>query len=685
MVVRNELETATRVDAVRGAIRHRRHPAPGYGALTRLAQETLGVSAAFVTLLDDARQHFVAGAGLPSRLLEEGMPAPGTLCHRVLLSGEPLLIDDTAQDPTTRHLVPRSGLAVRAYAGYPLRTTDGFVLGSFCAADTKPRRWTPEDRRLLARLAEATAAELELRAELSYREDLARPHDQSLEHEGMLATAPEILASITDAFLALDRDWRFTWVNPAARSLLGGDGALIGRLAWAELPLALTTTLLPQLERAIESGRPYMQDDPIAIGARWFAVRAFPARHGISVFLRDETARVEGEAAVRQRDERLRQAQKMEAIGLLTGGVAHDFNNVLTVIQANADVLIDTAQADGAPSVELVEIQRATERAARLTRQLLAFSRKQVLQPRTIDPNAIVGALLPMLRRLIPPAIRIETELGHELPSIHCDPGQLEQVLLNLAVNGRDAIARSGTLSLTTGVRVLPEPLFTSHAALAAGRWVTLTVADTGEGIPVDLLPRVFEPFFTTKPNGTGLGLATVYGIVQQSGGAITVESTPGVGTSFTVWFTPREVAHEPVAAPAREVARGRGSILLVDDEPAVRSVLERSLVALGYNVLARADGAEAVALAGSPDVAIDLLVTDIAMPGMDGIDVLHAVRLLRPALPALLLSGFTDSEAAHEAVEHGDADFLAKPFSLGQLAEAVRAALAPRRGAALR
>ncbi len=681
MMVRNALDTATRVDVVRRALRFRRFPSPGFAALTQLAQAQLGVRTVVVTLLDEAHQHFAAGVGLPQRLMEEGMPADRTFCHRVLQTGRPLVIDDTGA-VADRASAPsgRPAVLVRAYAGFPIVTSDGFVLGAFCAAHDTPRSWTDADRALLEQLATATAAELEVRAELAIREDDARAHDPSLVHEGMLTTAPAILESITDAFIALDREWRFTWVNPAARELLGsGSGSLVGRLAWAELPTPLVETLLPHLECAIESGRPYVQDDPVAIGTRFFTLRAYPARHGLSVFLRDVTARLEGEAALRQRDERLRQAQKMEAIGLLTGGVAHDFNNILTVIQANADALVADAEDGGVPGEALLEIQQAAERAAGLTRQLLAFSRKQVLQPRVLDPNASIAALLPMLRRLIAPSVRIETDLGHDLSSIRCDPGQLEQVLLNLAVNARDAMPSGGTLRLRTEMRRIEEGMITPHATISAGQWVTLAVSDTGRGIPAESLGRIFEPFFTTKTTGTGLGLATVYGIVEQSGAAITVESEVGAGTEFTLWFPPvAEPTVHPAARRRRTQPTGRGTVLLVDDEPAVRGVVARILGSLGYTVVAKPDGEAALEALSDPAFHVDLLLSDVAMPGLDGAEVVRVARALRPGLRCLLMSGYAESAQAHEHLARGEVRFIPKPFTLEQLGDAVRGAFDP-------
>ncbi len=373
-------------------------------------------------------------------------------------------------------------------------------------------------------------------------------------------------------------------------------------------------------------------------------------------------------------EEQLRHSQKMEAVGQLAGGVAHDFNNLLTVIQSFADGLAEQISEGDPRRADVEEIRKAALRATTLTGQLLAFSRKQVLQPRPISLTAVARALEPMVRRLIGEHIAVRFELAEGLPLVHADPGQIEQVIVNLAVNARDAMARGGTLTVRTYLAEDGSP--------------RLTVRDTGHGMDEATRQRIFEPFFTTKERGrgTGLGLATVYGIVQQSGGSIEVESAPGQGTSFELRLPLATTAAAPVCerVPDSRVRPGMGRILLVEDEDAVRSATRRMLERAGYTVSEARDAREALALAGAH--AFDMLVTDVVMPGQSGPE-LHA-RLLsrqggRKAIPVLFLSGYTNDSALRGGQLPPGARFLNKPFARATLLEQVREALDEARGAA--
>jgi PAS domain S-box-containing protein len=361
-------------------------------------------------------------------------------------------------------------------------------------------------------------------------------------------------------------------------------------------------------------------------------------------------------------------AQKMEAVGRLAGGVAHDFNNILTVITGYTAMLIEETPPESSQREPLVEVHRMAERAAALTQQLLAFSRRQVLRPRPIALNAILADMNRMLRRILGEDIELSVVAPSDLGTVVADPGQVEQVLVNLAVNARDAMPGGGRLRIETANVVVEEGEAARRLGLEHGRYVALTVSDTGDGIPADARDKIFEPFFTTKGQGkgTGLGLATVYGIVTQSGGAIEVESEPGRGATFRI-FLPR--VNAPVA-PAEETPastwRGREAILLVEDEDAVRAVVRQILERAGYTIAEAANGQQALGLLESGAIA-DLLLTDLAMPGMDGRTLAARARSLRPDLRVLVATGYATSQV------EGEPWLIHKPFNPDELLSKVR------------
>ena len=360
-------------------------------------------------------------------------------------------------------------------------------------------------------------------------------------------------------------------------------------------------------------------------------------------------------------EEQLRQSLKMEAVGRLAGGVAHDFNNLLTVIFGYAAMLRD-CQADDEAASNLEEIEKAAARAAALTNKLLAFSRKQVLQPRLIDLNWVVVGMRELLRRLIGEGILMDTVLGSGLGRIKADPNQVEQVIMNLAVNARDAMPTGGRLTIQTRRADLSAPL----QSLQPGAYVLLTVADSGRGMDEKTAARVFEPFFTTKElgRGTGLGLSMVYGIVEQSGGLIRVESAPDEGATFYVYLPVCEAADDPDSrTPAeRHGNRAQGTILVVEDEPPLRRLVASVLAAAGHQVLEAVNGYEAIALAEGHE-QIDLLLTDVIMPGITGPDVVARLRSHRPELAVLYMSGYDNELIDQKALER-TASFLPKPFT---------------------
>jgi PAS domain S-box-containing protein len=413
---------------------------------------------------------------------------------------------------------------------------------------------------------------------------------------------------------------------------------------------------------------------PVEVSTRTIEFDGRLAVLGVARNVTERQRAAEEKALLQQQ---LQQAMKMEAVGRLAGGVAHDFNNLLTAILGNLSLAQEHPEA--APEL-LADAQGAAERAARLTQQLLAFSRKQIIAPRVLDLNALVTEVGRMLGRLVGEEVRLVTSLAEELWLVKVDAGQLEQVLVNLAVNARDAMPGGGTLTLATSNVVLDATASARHPQARPGPFVRLTVSDTGCGMTDEVRARLFEPFFTTKAvgAGTGLGLATIYGAVRQSNGLIEVHSKPGKGTTFEILLPRAEGA--PAAAveapPARGVPTGHETVLLVEDEEVVRRLGARILEQLGYRVLVAGDGEAALALVGVHPVRIDLLFTDVVMPGMNGRALAERIVRLHPEAKVLFTSGHTDDAIVRHGVLEEGVAFIGKPYSPAELATKLREVL---------
>ena len=379
-------------------------------------------------------------------------------------------------------------------------------------------------------------------------------------------------------------------------------------------------------------------------------------------------------------EEQFRQAQKMESIGRLAGGVAHDFNNLLTIILGYSDVLLQDSVLDEGTRDSLQEIKRAGERAASLTRQLLAFSRKQVLEPAMLDVNLAVGDCEKILRRLLGADVELVTLLSPDLDQVKADAGQLEQVLLNLAINARDAMPQGGKLTIETSATELDETYVRQHPGVKPGRHVVLTVSDTGCGMDDHTKAHIFEPFFTTKQKGkgTGLGLAMVFGFIKQSGGHVAVASEPGKGSTFKIFLPAADGPPAETAATMTDAnaVSGPETILLVEDETGVRTLAQLILKNCGYTVLAAARGDEALTLAQAHPGPIHLLISDVVMPGMGGRELADKMAAVRPGLKTLFMSGYTDDTIVRHGIQASETAFLHKPFTVDGLPLKVRKVL---------
>ena len=401
-----------------------------------------------------------------------------------------------------------------------------------------------------------------------------------------------------------------------------------------------------------------------------------PTRSFLAVSLHDISARRRTEEALRLTEARLVQAQKMESVGRLAGGIAHDFNNLLTAIIGYSDLVHQELDPEHASRRDIEEILRAAERASGLTRQLLAFSRRQVLQPERVDLNSIVSDIDRMLRRLIGEDIELVTQLHGELAPIVADPGQIEQVIVNLVVNARDALPRGGRIELETSNLDYSVPVRVESGMLAAGRYVALSVSDTGTGMDEQTRAQIFEPFFTTRAasGGTGLGLASAYGIISQSRGQIDVVSRLGEGSTFTIYLpVARETLAEAEAPEVEQANRGRETVLLVEDSGTVRLLVERMLSRRGYTVLAAESATAALRHCSRHEGSIDLLLTDVVLPRMAGPEVARQARQIRPGIRVLYMSGFTDETLTQHGLSSLEPDLLSKPFSSATLLKRVR------------
>jgi PAS domain S-box-containing protein len=477
-----------------------------------------------------------------------------------------------------------------------------------------------------------------------------------------------------------DPDGRILLANPALARILGYDAPeqLVGRNLADEV-------YWDQTQRAALIARHEHLADGVGVEVQW------KRKDGSPIWV-DLHARPVTDAAGRtlyfegfaydltgrkQLEDQFRQAQKMEAVGRLAGGVAHDFNNLLTVIASCTDFILEDPELVAEHRSDLTEVKKATDRATSLTRQLLAFGRTQVLRPSTICLNDRLADLLPMLKRLFEATIEIRIETSPDLWAVRADPGQIEQVLLNLALNARDAMPDGGILTFATencvvaAERAGPGQEYT----MKPGDYVLLKVRDTGVGMDEDTQRRIFEPFFTTKEvgKGTGLGLSTAYGIVKQSGGYIKVRSAPGSGAEFQIYLPRAAAAPDKITPPQRRHdAPARGTVLVVEDEPAVRQALQRILTGHGYTVVAAANGAEALELFIARKNEIDLLVTDIVMPAMDGRELARQCLALRDTLKVIYLSGYTrDSLLSQQTFEEGT-EYIEKPFTRDAILERI-------------
>jgi signal transduction histidine kinase/CheY-like chemotaxis protein len=465
-------------------------------------------------------------------------------------------------------------------------------------------------------------------------------------------------------------DFRYLEVNPAFSRQTGLPvERLVGRTAKETIPL-LEDYWIETFGRVARTGVPERIENRVEALGKQFEIHAWRADGNRFALASSDVT------LLRKTEERLRVAQRMESVGRLAGGIAHDFNNLLAIIINCADLAMEDVNEPSALPSSLAEIRKAGDRAAALTKQLLAFSRKQLLQPQVLDLNEIIRGMECMLRRLLGEDISLAVELAEDLGKVLADPGQVEQVLMNLAVNARDAMPDGGKLTIATANLACGDPCAALQLETDPGPWVKMSVTDTGCGMDDHTLARLFDPFFTTKElgKGTGLGLATTHGIVQQSGGTIQVHSELGKGTTFTVLFPRESASVETVTSKAAGTTRPSAgkTVLVVEDEEALRSMVERVLGRAGYTVLTAANGDEALRIFAQQQAAVHLVLTDVVMPGMNGKELADRLLQFRPEVRILYMTGYTDHAILRRGVLDPGTHLIRKPFDGAQLTQMV-------------
>lgn len=491
----------------------------------------------------------------------------------------------------------------------------------------------------------------------------------------------------------IDRQWRYVYVNEA---VLGHAQRtreeLIGRTMMECFPGIDQTPMFAQLRRCMNERVhcKMLNEFDFPDGSKgWFELSMVPVQEGACVLSIDVTQTRRVEAQLAKITEQLRHAQKMEAVGRLAGGVAHDFNNLLTVVMSYADLVLSELRPESSMAADITEIRRAAERAMTLTRQLLTFSRQQPVSASVLSVNQVLDDTGAMLTRVLGENVSLKIAASKDLWDVRIDRGHLEQVLMNLVVNARDAMPRGGKLTIETKNVELDDEYAAEHLDVTPGDYVLLAISDTGVGFDRETASRLFEPFFTTKEagKGTGLGLSTVYGIVKQADGHLWVYGEPNKGATFKIYL-PR---HDPDAAPSTPTRRRKHgaanasiqpdpaateTILIVEDDEQVRAVAKRVLSKSGYRVLVAASAEEARALAGKPNTHVDLLVTDVVLPGVGGVELAREIAGASDDLKVLFMSGYTDEAVESHGLTPGEVHYLQKPLTPKKLLDKVREVL---------
>jgi len=602
------------------------------------------------------------------------VPVEGTYCQHVLRSGTPLAIEDASTHPLVKDNAATTSGGVRSYLAVPLKNAEGRTLATLCVVDFKQREWEP-----------ASLATLSSLADLLMREIRSRIHAEANLHREE-ARFRALIEQGDDLITILALDWTIAYQSPAYERLLGyPGGSLLGtpfiKLIHPEDLARYRDRFAPALQepgsRASGEWRMRHRDESWrTVDVKGANLLHDPAVRGTVLNILDVSRekRVERE---------LHQAQKMEAVGRLAGGVAHDFNNLLTAIKGNSAFLL--ARGDLSPEAEADtrEMLDAADRASDLTKQLLSFSREQVLDVKVVDLGAAAEKVVPLIKRLLGAKITLSLDFERDLLTL-ADEGQVGQIIMNLAVNARDAMPTGGTLHLETRLADVGRHQAGSHGAIKPGHYALLIVSDNGVGMSPRVQQNIFDPFFTTKPDsqGTGLGLSIVWGVLSQMGGHIHLYSEPGRGTTFRLYFplaasgSGADIVEQRSPGEAASDEVSLGTILVVEDQPEVRRVMTKTLSRAGHTVLEADSGERALEIAATMEGSPDLLLTDVLLPGMTGAEVAWRLVEQWPELKVVFTSGFTRGELLNQQVELKNAGFLPKPFGPDELSRIVSDAL---------
>lgn len=626
------------------------------------------------------------GMQIPGRTIGDSLPiAEGTVAAYILQKHSLLQFQGESLAEISHRfpaLVPFIKAGIQSLILVPLLAQDKIIgiLGFFTKI---PQAYSANDLKLAEKVGNQIAGAI---ANSQLFEDLKKSQEALRQSEERYRS---ILANIEDGYYEVDLKGNFTFFNDALCQMLGYNQEEIAGLNNRQYTDEENARKIYQIfNRVYKTGIPAKQFEAEVIRKdgtkRNVELSVSLIRDnsdkpiGFRGIARDITERKKAEREMVELQEQLRQAQKMEAIGQLAGGIAHDFNNALTLIRTCSQLaLLDLKEAD--PLREKFEmINRATEQSANLTRQLLAFSRRQVMEMKVIDLNNLIREMDKMLRRVIGEDIELVNNLAEDLGRVRVDPGQMEQVIINLAVNARDAMPKGGRLTIETANVHLDQGYVNGHVGVDPGNYIRLTISDTGVGMTPEVKSRIFEPFFTTKEKGkgTGLGLSTVYGIVKQSRGYIYVYSEPGMGATFKIYLPRVDEDLEKRPTEPKELPQGRETILVVEDEKDVRSLIVQILRKQGYKVIEAENGGEAFEACAHHKGKINLLLTDVVMPGMSGRELAEKLLCWQPEMKVLYMSGYTDDAMIRYGVLEAGMNFMQKPFSMEALAQKVRQVL---------